>query len=277
MAAADPSPTSAPPHDGAVAGRHRDRKVLVTGGGRGIGRGIVERFAAEGARVAVLDLDVEAARAALAPLSSAVAAVVAVDLGDAPAVRPAVEAALGALGGLDVLVNNAGIFVTAPLAELRVEDWDRQLDVNARAVLLTMQTALPALRRVAAATSGDRPSGRGPSSIVNIASMAAKRGAAGEAAYAASKAAVLGLTRVAAVELGPEGITVNAICPGYVLTDMGAAHRRAEDVAAWSALSPLGRLATVGDVAALVSFLASPDGAYLTGQALDVSGGMVTA
>ena len=140
------------------------------------------------------------------------------------------------------------------------------LDVNARAVLLTIQAALPPLRS----------SGPG-ASIVNIASMAAKRGAPGEAAYAASKAAVLGLTRVAAAELGPDGITVNAVCPGYVLTDMGAEHRRAEDVAAWSALSPLGRLATVADVAALVSFLASADGAYLTGQALDLSGGMVTA
>src|SRR3954470_17264428 len=180
MAAADPSPISAPRPDGAVVGRHPDRKVLVTGGGRGIGLGIAERFAAEGATVAVLDVDAKAAAATLAPLGSALAAVVAVDLGDAPAVRPAVETAVDALGGLDVLVNNAGIFVTAPLAELRVEEWDRQLDVNARAVPLTIQAALPALRRMAAP-------GRSPSSIVNIASMAAKRGAAGEAAYAASK------------------------------------------------------------------------------------------
>ena len=203
---------------------------------------------------------------ALAPLGPAVAAVIPVDLGDAPAVRPAVEQAAGTLGGLDVVVNNAGIFLTAPLGELRVEDWDRVLDVNARAVLLMTQAALPALRSSGPGTS-----------IVNIASMAAKRGAPGEAAYAASKAAVLGLTRVAAAELGPDGITVNAVCPGYVLTDMGADQRRAEDVAAWTALSPLGRLATVDDVAALVSFLASADGAYLTGQALDLSGGMVTA
>jgi 3-oxoacyl-[acyl-carrier protein] reductase len=238
--------------------------VIVTGGGRGIGLGIVERFVAEGARVAVLDVDEHGAGAAVAPLGPAVT-VIRVDLGDAPAVRPAIDEAVGALGGLDVLVNNAGIFVTAPLGELAVEDWDRLLDVNARAVLLTTQAALPALRC--------SPAGR----IVNIASMAARRGAPGEAGYAASKAAVVGLTRVAAVELGPDGITVNAVCPGYVLTDMGAATRRDADVARWSALSPLGRLASVGDVAAVVSFLASADGGYLTGQTLDVSGGMVMA
>jgi 3-oxoacyl-[acyl-carrier protein] reductase len=242
----------------------RPGRVIVTGGGRGIGLGIVERFVGEGAQVVVLDIDRDGAVAASAHLGPAVT-VIGVDLGDAPAVGPAVEGAVAVLGGLDVLVNNAGIFVTAPLAELAVQDWDRLLDVNARAVLLTTQAALPALRC--------SPAGR----IVNIASMAARRGAAGEAGYAASKAAVVGLTRVAAVELGPHGITVNAVCPGYVLTDMGAATRRAEDVARWSAQSPLGRLASVGDVAAVVSFLASADGGYLTGQALDVSGGMVTA
>jgi 3-oxoacyl-[acyl-carrier protein] reductase len=105
--------------------------------------------------------------------------------------------------------------------------------------------------------------------------MAARRGTPGEAHYAASKAAVLALTRVAALELGPCGITVNAVCPGYVLTELGAGTRTDRDVAEWSAASPLGRLATVEDVAGVVSFLASDDGAYLTGQALDVSGGMI--
>jgi 3-oxoacyl-[acyl-carrier protein] reductase len=240
-------------------------RVIVTGGGRGIGLGIVARFVGEGARVAVLDIDERAACTAAAPFGGSVT-VVGVDLGDAEQVGPAVERAIAALGGLDVLVNNAGIFATAALGHVTVEAWDRMLAVNARAVLLTTQAALPALRL---APRGGR--------VVNIASMAAKRGAPGEAAYAASKAAVVGLTRVAAVELGGDRISVNAICPGYVLTDMGAATRNEEDVARWSALSPLGRLASVDDVAAMVAFLASPGGAYLTGQALDVSGGMVTA
>ncbi len=108
-----------------------------------------------------------------------------------------------------------------------------------------------------------------------MASMGAKRGGANQAHYAASKAAVVSLTQVAAIELGPYGITVNAICPGYVLTDMGAATRTPEMVAAWSATSPLGRCAEASDVAAMALFLASSDGDYSTGQAMNVAGGMI--
>jgi 3-oxoacyl-[acyl-carrier protein] reductase len=107
-----------------------------------------------------------------------------------------------------------------------------------------------------------------------MASMAAKRGTAGEAAYAASKAAVVALTRVAALELGPSGITVNAVCPGYVLTDLGADTRTEDDEVRWAAMSPLGRLADPDDIAGVVEFLASDDAAYLTGQAVNVTGGM---
>jgi NAD(P)-dependent dehydrogenase (short-subunit alcohol dehydrogenase family) len=110
--------------------------------------------------------------------------------------------------------------------------------------------------------------------VVNMASMAAKHGTAGEAAYASSKAAVVALTRIAALEFGSADITVNAICPGYVLTDLGADTRTEADVARWSAMSPLGRLADPDDVAGVVEFLASDDGGYLTGQALNVTGGM---
>jgi NAD(P)-dependent dehydrogenase (short-subunit alcohol dehydrogenase family) len=104
--------------------------------------------------------------------------------------------------------------------------------------------------------------------------MAAKLGTAGEAPYAASKAAVLALTRIAAIELGVHGITVNALCPGYVLTDMGAEIRSAAQIDEWTAKSPLGRLATPEDVAAAVAFLASEEAAYITGESLNVSGGM---
>lgn len=112
--------------------------------------------------------------------------------------------------------------------------------------------------------------------IVNMASMAAKRGTPGEAAYAASKAAVVALSRIAAMELGSHAITVNSICPGYVLTDLGAGTRSPDDVAAWQAMSPLGRLAEVGDIAALVCHLASDAAGYVTGEALNVTGGMCT-
>jgi len=111
--------------------------------------------------------------------------------------------------------------------------------------------------------------------IVNMASMGGKLGEPGQAHYAASKAAVISLTRVAAMELGPHGIRVNCICPGYVLTEMGAATRTAEMVDGWSARSPLGRCADPDDVAAMALFLASDDARYCTGQAMNVSGGMV--
>jgi 3-oxoacyl-[acyl-carrier protein] reductase len=132
-------------------------------------------------------------------------------------------------------------------------------------MLVTMQAVAPVM---IAAGRGGR--------ILNLASMAAKSGGAHEGAYAASKAAVVALSRAAALEWGEHDITVNAICPGYVLTEMGAATRTDEDVAAWKARSPLGRLADPQDVAGVACFLASADGAYLTGQAIDVSGGMIT-
>jgi 3-oxoacyl-[acyl-carrier protein] reductase len=135
--------------------------------------------------------------------------------------------------------------------------------VNARSMLCTMQAVAP--RMIAA----------GGGSIVNLASMAAETGGENEGAYAASKAAVLALTRAAALEWGRHGIRVNAVCPGYVPTEMGAATRTEADVAAWCSRSPLGRLGTPADVAAAVTFLASADAAYLTGQVIDVSGGMM--
>ena len=134
------------------------------------------------------------------------------------------------------------------------------------------QTALWRIPRPAAAPHLTKaPAGR----IVNLASMGGKLGEPGQAHYAASKAAVIALTRVAAMELGPSGITVNCICPGYVATDMGAGERTAEQVAHWAALSPLGRLGTPDDVARMAVFLASDDAAYCTGQAFNVTGGMV--
>src|SRR5262249_983047 len=151
-----------------------------------------------------------------------------------------------ALGGLDILVNNAGILLMAPLLEITVEDWDRTFAVNVRSMLCTIQAAVPFMEDA------------GGGKIVNLASMGGKVGAPNQAHYASSKAAVIELTRVAAMELGPLGITVHCICPGYVLTHMRAATRTPEMVAAWTAKSPLGRLATTDDVAAMALFLASP-------------------
>ncbi len=255
---------SAPPFP--VTSRLAGRRALVTGAARGIGRAIAARLLAEGAAVTIVDADGDAARTTAAELAAMgqVAAVHA-DLGDPAAIPAAIAACRRSLGGIDVVVNNAGTFSRAPIGEISPDDFDRVFAVNTRAPLLIVQAALDDLRA--------SPAGR----VVNIASMAARKGTPGESVYAASKAALVALTRIAAQELGPDGITVNAVCPGYVLTDLGADTRSAADVANWQALSPLGRLASTSDVAAAVAFLASDDASYLTGVALDVTGGMTMA
>jgi len=242
-------------------GRLAGRVALVTGGARGIGAAIAAALAAEGADVTVLDVLADPAKDVAATLPGEPWAVAA-DLRDPAQARGAVLATADRYGRLDVLVNNAGIFRETPLLDIPVDEWDAVFAVNVRSMLVTTQAAAPFL------AAG--PAGR----IVNLASMGGKVGEPGQAHYAASKAAVIALTRVAAMELGPSGITVNCICPGYVATEMGAADRTPEQVAAWSARSPLGRLGTPGDVARMAAFLASDDAAYCTGQALNVTGGM---
>ena len=240
--------------------RFEGQRVVVTGGARGIGADVVRSFASEGARVAVLDRLVDEA-ASVADEVDGIA--IAVDLAEPSSTTNAMHRAISELGGVDVLVNNAGVFTITPLLDISADEWDWVFSINVRAMLLTTQ--------VAGRTMIDLGGGK----IVNMASMGAKVGAAGQAHYAASKAAVISLTQVSAAELGPHGINVNSICPGYVLTDMGAATRTADQIAEWSAKSPLGRLAQPSDVAAMALFLASADADYCTGQALNVTGGMI--
>ncbi len=188
---------------------------------------------------------------------------VAVDLADPISTTAAMDRAIDELGGVDVLVNNAGVFRITPLLDISAEEWDWVFSINVRAMLVTTQIAARSMIE------------RGGGKIINMASMGGKVGAAGQAHYAASKAAVISLTQVSAAELGPHGVNVNSVCPGYVLTEMGAATRTSEQVAQWSAQSPLGRLAETSDVAAMALFLASSDADYCTGQALNVTGGMI--
>jgi 3-oxoacyl-[acyl-carrier protein] reductase len=252
--------TMTEPSARAAAGRLEGRRAVVTGAGRGIGAEIARRYADEGARVVLLDIapcvhDVAASIGATAVIG---------DLSDPAAAQASTAAAIETLGGIDVLVNNAGVLRFSPLLEITVDEWDLMFDVNVRAMLLTTQVAARSM--IAAGHGG---------TIVNMASMGGKVGSPNQAHYAASKAAVISLTRVSAMELGAHGITVNCICPGYVLTEMGAATRTPEMVAAWSAKSPLNRLAEPSDVAAMALFLASSEASYCTGQAMNVTGGMV--
>ncbi|HQZ34168.1 MAG TPA: SDR family NAD(P)-dependent oxidoreductase [Ilumatobacteraceae bacterium] len=245
-----------------TAGRLAGARVIITGAARGIGAAIAETFATEGARLALLDREGDQCRATAQRLG---ADALEVDLADPESARDVTQAAIDALGGIDVLVNNAGILHMAPLLDITVDDWDRTFDINVRAMLLTTQVAARAM--ISATPSGG--------SIINMASMGGKLGSPNQAHYAASKAAVISLTRVSAMELGTHGIRVNCICPGYVLTEMGAATRTPEMVARWSAMSPLGRCAEPAEVADMALFLASQQARYCTGQAMNVSGGMV--
>jgi 3-oxoacyl-[acyl-carrier protein] reductase len=240
--------------------RLQGKRIVVTGGARGIGAEITARFRSEGAAVAVLDR-LGAAGTALA--DSLGCDFVEADLADADSARRATARAVERLGGVDVLVNNAGILRLTPLLDIPVTEWDEMFAINTRAMLVTTQCAAASMLSEGV-----------PGKIINLASMAAKTGGAGQAHYAASKAAVLALTRAAALELGRHGITVNCLCPGFVLTDMGAETRTDDDIAEWSALSPLGRLGTPQDIAGAAVFLASADADYITGQAINVCGGM---
>ena len=244
-----------------TSARLAGKRVVVTGGARGIGGEIASRYAAEGAEVSILDRLVAEGSALAAQIG---ATFYEVDLLDPVSTASTTSLAIEAAGGIDVLVNSAGILRHTPLLDLTVQDWNETFSINTRAMLTTMQVAA---RSMIAANRGGK--------VINIASMAAKKGGAGEGAYPPSKAAVVALTRVAALEWGTHGITANSICPGYILTDMGAATRTAADVATWSTYSPLGRLGETTDVANVALFLASSDSDYLTGQAINVTGGMV--
>lgn len=237
------------------------RKAIVTGAARGIGHAIAATFVEHGASVAILDRDEERGPAAASAMG---ASFVAADLGDDADARAGVATAIEALGGLDILVNNAGIFRLRPLMEITADEWDAVQRINTRSMLSTTQAAA---RHMIDAGEGGR--------IINLASMAAKAGGAMEAHYAASKAGVVALTRATAQELGEYGIRANALCPGYILTEMGAETRTEEDVAEWSSRSHLGRCGTPDDVANVALFLAGDSSSYLTGQALNVTGGMI--
>lgn len=235
-----------------------DRVVVVTGAGRGIGRTLAARFAAEGCRVVAFDLAFDDDSVAGTPTVDRVVC----DVADPGSVRAAVDEVVRRHGTVDVLVNNAGINVTGTVAELGWDEWRRCMDVNLGGTFLVSQAVAPVMQAA----------GRGR--IVNAASFAAIVPSVGSAAYAASKAAVVSFTRVLASELGPWGITVNAYAPGMVPTAMnGFAEMPEADQDRLLDTLSLRRWETPDDVADLLVFLASDASAYITGTLLDVSGG----
>ena len=247
------------------------RTALVTGAGSGIGRAIALRLARDGSAVAVNDVEPERAALVAREVDAAGgrgAAVVA-DVGDREAARRMVADAVAALGGLDLLVNNAGLCRLGAIAEFPEADWHATFRVNVDGVFFCCQAALPLMLA------------RGRGNIINIASWSGKAGAPYFGPYCASKFAVIGLTQSLAKEVAAQGIRVNAVCPGIVAgTEMrtrvdGEARALGRptsiDRVGWI---PMGRLGEAEDVANVVAFLASDDARYMTGQALNVTGGL---
>jgi NAD(P)-dependent dehydrogenase (short-subunit alcohol dehydrogenase family) len=259
----------------------QDKVVLVTGAGAGIGRAIASMMAANGAVVAAADIDRGAAERTAGECSGNARRSVAIeaDCGDVGSIDRMVARAVAELGRLDVIVNNAGVTRYAYIMDLTEADWDKIHQVNAKGVFFCLQRAA---REMIKQFEIDGSGGR----IINMASISG-RGYAGasNAAYAASKGAVIALTKMAAQQLGRYSINVNAICPGVTRTELGqrnavtrAAERGisvAEMQAEQEKTIPIGRANTPEDIAAMAVFLASPGGRNITGQSYNVDGGLV--
>jgi NAD(P)-dependent dehydrogenase (short-subunit alcohol dehydrogenase family) len=249
--------------DGDFAGR----VALVTGAARGLGRAAAERLLAGGARLAWNVHRPEQAAALAGELGGLGAGAEHVlvlhgDVASSATVRAMVERTLDRFGRLDVLVNNAAAAWSTRFEQIGEAEWRRALDVNLTAAFLCIQAAVPAMKA--------NHYGR----VVNLSSTAGKSvSTLGGAHYTASKAGLLGLTRAAAKELGLHGITVNAVCPGLIDTELTREHATAEQLAAHARSFPIPRLGTAAEVAELICFLASERAGYITGAAIDINGG----
>jgi meso-butanediol dehydrogenase / (S,S)-butanediol dehydrogenase / diacetyl reductase len=259
--------------DGSVA--------IVSGSGRGIGRAIALRYAREGAKVVVADIDQSSAQAVAQEIRALNAQTEAlrVDVGDPAQSASMIAHTVDRFGRLDILVNNAGVMRVRPLLELTPEDWDFVNDVNARGLFFALQAAARQMKRQTPLGEG-RPRGK----IINTASIAGRIGRPMFAAYGASKAAAISITQSAALALAPD-VTVNAICPGVVDTEMWrqidrewTQMEKRPSGSAWQARIsgiPMGRPEAPEDLAGMAVFLASADSDYITGQSYHVDGGLV--
>jgi 3-oxoacyl-[acyl-carrier protein] reductase len=236
--------------------------ALVTGASRGIGRAIAVQLATQGMKVigtATTDAGAQAITEALSAFAGSRG--LCLNVNDGPGVDAAIDAIVKELGGLHVLVNNAGITRDMLSMRMKDEDWDAVIDTNLKAVFRTSRAATRPMMK--------QRYGR----IINITSVVGASGNAGQANYAAAKAGVAGMTRSFARELGSRGVTVNCVAPGFIETDM-TKKLSEQQTSALMAQIPLGRLGQAADIAYAVAFLASPQAAYITGTELHVNGGM---
>ena len=245
--------------------------ALITGAARGIGEAFARAYVAEGARVAIADINIERARATAASIGDAAIAVQ-MDVTDHASINAAVAETVETLGQIDILINNAALFTAAPIVEIEEEDYTRVFDINVKGVLFTMQAV--ARHMVTAGIRGK---------IINMASQAGRRGEPLVAVYCASKAAVISLTQSAGLNLIEHGINVNAIAPGVVdgehwdgvdaffaKYEGKAPGQKKQEV---GAAVPYGRMGTAADLTGMAIFLASPEADYIVAQCYNVDGG----
>ena len=245
--------------------RLQGKVAVITGGAQGIGRAITLGMAREGAKVVVADLQADKAESVAkeARALGAEALALEVNVASEPSVMRLAEETFKRFGRVDILVNDAGVYLRSPVVSKTEEDWERTFNINLGGNFLCARAFVPAMRK--------QKSGR----IISIASSIAHTGAKEFADYAASKAAIIGFVKALGRELGPDGITVNAICPGSANTDMPRRHRSEEEVMARLRATPLGHVLEPEDIAGSVLFLASDAASYITGQAYNVNCGTV--
>ena len=255
--------------------RFVNQVAVVTGAANGIGKASALRFAEEGAKVACLDLnqDMNEVVAEECRVHTGDSMALVCNVTDAENIQEVISQIVDKWGRIDIMVASAGIYTGSPLAEVPLEQWQRTIDINLTGVFLSNQAVAPLMME------------QGSGSIINVSSMAGKTSFPASAEYSASKSGVIGLTRSVAMEMAPFGPTANAICPGNTLTDM--VRKVAEKVGAIDGLSaeewlemraqdcPMNRIAEPWEIAGVIAFLASEDSRYMTGQALEVDGGLV--
>lgn len=237
------------------------KTAFVTGGARGIGRAIAEGLYAAGANVVIADIAGDTARATAASLGSRAIAVEA-DVSDSAAVAAAVEQAVAAFGGIDVLANNAGADNAVPILDMAEEEWDRLIRINLKSVFLCTKAVLPSMIE------------RGGGTVISTSSIVGRQGAMnGGIHYAATKSAIMGFTKTLARQMAQHNIRANCIAPGVIDTDLIAEHMPAEMRRNIEKAIPAGRLGQTSEVGSVVAFLASDAASYINGATIDVNGG----